>query len=145
VPAGPSIDPKLSVPFSSLVHLLEYHAERSADAPAILAPGRAPLSYGRLYRHIDHMGRTLRAMRIGRHDRIAVVLPNGPEMAYPLNSTYTSARSRNWLMPPGPSLPSGCWRRNSASEAPPCTSRGFSGRAPTPQRFAMGGLREMTV
>jgi acyl-CoA synthetase (AMP-forming)/AMP-acid ligase II len=27
------------------------------------------------------VGRTLRAMRIGRRDRVAVVLPNGPEMA----------------------------------------------------------------
>ena len=37
-------------------------------------------TYGLLNQHLDQVGRTLRAMRIGRRDRIAVVLPNGPEM-----------------------------------------------------------------
>ena len=43
-------------------HLLEHQAKRIPDAPAILAPGRAPLTYSRLYQHIDETGRTLRAM-----------------------------------------------------------------------------------
>ena len=37
------------------------------------------------------MGRTLRAMGIGRHDRIAVVLPNGPEMAVAILAVAASA------------------------------------------------------
>ena len=61
--------------------VLEHQAKRIPDAPAILAPGCAPLSYRRLYHHIDELGRTLRVMGIGRHDRVAVVLPNGPQMA----------------------------------------------------------------
>jgi acyl-CoA synthetase (AMP-forming)/AMP-acid ligase II len=69
-----------SVPFLCLPQLLEYHAQRLSDAPAILAPGRAPLSYGRLYRQIEEIGCALRAMGIGRRDRVAVILPNGPEM-----------------------------------------------------------------
>src|SRR5712675_1888477 len=72
--------PRPSVPFLCLPHLLEHQARRIPDAPAILAPGRAPLSYGRLYQHIDKMGCTLRAAGIGGRDRVAVVLPNGPEM-----------------------------------------------------------------
>ncbi len=76
-----SVGPKPSVPVLCLPHLLEYQAKRLPDAPAILAPGRAPLSYGRLYQHVKQMARTLRTMGIGRHDRVAVVLPNGPEMA----------------------------------------------------------------
>ena len=50
MPSGSSRrrEPPSAVPFSSLPHLLEHHAERIPDAPAILAPGRAPLSYGRL-------------------------------------------------------------------------------------------------
>jgi acyl-CoA synthetase (AMP-forming)/AMP-acid ligase II len=59
---------------------LEHQAKRIPDAPAILAAGRAPLTYARLYQQIDEMGRALRAMGIGRHDRVAVVLPNGPEI-----------------------------------------------------------------
>src|SRR4030095_14806419 len=61
--------------------LLQHQAQRTPDALALLAPGRAPLTYGRLYRHIDDVVHTLHTMGLGRHDRIAVVLPNGPEMA----------------------------------------------------------------
>ena len=71
--------------------MLEHQAGRIPDAPAILAPGRAPLSYGRLYRHIDGMGRTLRAMGVDRHDRVAVVLPNGPELAVAILTVSASA------------------------------------------------------
>jgi len=71
----------IPVPFSSIADLLENQARRIPDAPAILAPGRPPLTYGRLYQHIDRTGRMLRAAGIGRRDRVAVVLPNGPEMA----------------------------------------------------------------
>ncbi len=75
-----SLDARPCVPFSCLPHLLEHQARRIPDAPAILAPGRAPLTYRRLYQHINMMGRTLRAAGIGGRDRVAVVLPNGPEM-----------------------------------------------------------------
>ena len=91
MPSERSSGPRRSVPFSCLPHLLEHQAKRIPDAPAILAPGRAPLTYGRLYQHIDTMGRTLRAMGIGRHDRIAVVLPNGPEMAVAILAVAASA------------------------------------------------------
>jgi non-ribosomal peptide synthetase component E (peptide arylation enzyme) len=60
------------VPFLCLSDLLEHQARRIPDAPAILAPGRAPLSFGRLYRHIEDVERRLRAMGIGRHDRICL-------------------------------------------------------------------------
>jgi acyl-CoA synthetase (AMP-forming)/AMP-acid ligase II len=77
----PSSKQKIGVPFSSLYDLLRGHAQRFADASAILAPECAPLSYRRLYRHIDDIGRTLRAKGLGRDDRIAVLMPNGPELA----------------------------------------------------------------
>ena len=65
-----------SVPFSCLPHLLERQAKRIPGAPAILALGRAPLTYGCLYQQVDKVGHALRAMGIGRHDRVAIVLPN---------------------------------------------------------------------
>jgi acyl-CoA synthetase (AMP-forming)/AMP-acid ligase II/acyl carrier protein len=61
--------------------LLVYHAQHTPDALAILAPGRAPLPYGRLLVHVNDAVQTLRTMGVDRHDRVAVVLPNGPEMA----------------------------------------------------------------
>src|SRR6266852_4142376 len=81
MPARRFVDSGHRVPFLCLPDLLEHQNKRIPDARAILAPGRVPLTYGRLYQHIDEMGRTLRAMGLGRHDRVAVVLPNGPEMA----------------------------------------------------------------
>jgi acyl-CoA synthetase (AMP-forming)/AMP-acid ligase II/acyl carrier protein len=91
MPAERSVDSRPSVPFSSLPHLLEHQAKQIPDAPAIIAPGRASLSYGRLYQHIGQIGRTMQAMGIGRHDRVVVVLPNGPEMAVAILSVAASA------------------------------------------------------
>ena len=56
-------------------------ASGAAAAPAIRAPGRPALSYAGLR---DLAGATiarLNAIGIGRNDRVAIVLPNGPEMA----------------------------------------------------------------
>ena len=64
-----------------MYQLLQDQAERTPDALAILAPGRAPLTYGRLLRHIEDVVQTLYTLRVGRQDRVALVLPNGPEMA----------------------------------------------------------------
>jgi acyl-CoA synthetase (AMP-forming)/AMP-acid ligase II len=50
-------------------------------SPAIAAPGGRPLSYAGLR---DQVGRTvseLNSFGVGRNDRVAIVLPNGPEMA----------------------------------------------------------------
>lgn len=49
--------------------------------PAILAPERSPLTYGALGTLATDTIRTLNALGIGRNDRVAIVLPNGPEMA----------------------------------------------------------------
>jgi acyl-CoA synthetase (AMP-forming)/AMP-acid ligase II len=51
------------------------------DAPAIGAPGRPWLSHGELRALAARTLATLNAMGIGRGDRVAMVLPNGPEMA----------------------------------------------------------------
>jgi acyl-CoA synthetase (AMP-forming)/AMP-acid ligase II len=87
----PASKQKVGVPFSSLYDLLQGHARRFAEAPAILAPDCAPLSYRRLDRHIDDIGRTLRAKGIGRDDRIAVLMPNGPELAVAIVAVAANA------------------------------------------------------
>ena len=52
-----------------------------AEANAIGAPGRPSLTYGGLREHVDRTVATLNALGIGRGERVAIVLPNGPEMA----------------------------------------------------------------
>jgi acyl-CoA synthetase (AMP-forming)/AMP-acid ligase II/acyl carrier protein len=64
-----------------LHHLLQDRAECTPNALAILAPGRAPLTYGRLRAHINDVVQTLHSMGLGRNNRVALMLPNGPETA----------------------------------------------------------------
>ncbi len=56
-------------------------ARGAADAPAIGAPGRPWLTHGGLRALADATVAALNGMGIGRGDRVALVLPNGPEMA----------------------------------------------------------------
>jgi acyl-CoA synthetase (AMP-forming)/AMP-acid ligase II len=50
-------------------------------APAISAPSRSPLSFGALRQLIADTITRLNGLGIGRNDRVAIVLANGPEMA----------------------------------------------------------------
>ena len=52
-----------------------------ASAIAIAAPGAAPLTYGDFARLCDVTLAALNRLGLGRGDRLAMVLPNGPEMA----------------------------------------------------------------
>ncbi len=50
-------------------------------AVAIAAEKRPPLTYARLRDHVEQTVAALNRLGIGRNDRVAIVLPNGPEMA----------------------------------------------------------------
>ena len=50
-------------------------------APAISAPNRSPLRFGALRQLIGDTLAVLNGLGIGRNDRVAIVLANGPEMA----------------------------------------------------------------
>jgi acyl-CoA synthetase (AMP-forming)/AMP-acid ligase II len=65
----------------SIPGLLETRGRETPDAPAIEAPGRAALSYGGLARHLREVVARLNGLGVGRGDRVALALPNGPEAA----------------------------------------------------------------
>ena len=65
---------------SSVAEAIRTRVRERPDAPAILAPGRTPLTYASLWRQIERTIGELRALGIGPGDRVALVLPNGPEM-----------------------------------------------------------------
>ena len=65
-------------PFSTLSELL---SSSEATRTAISAPGRTPLSYGKLREQISATVGALNGAGVGHGDRVAIVLPNGPEMA----------------------------------------------------------------
>lgn len=81
----------------------------NADDRAITAPGRPDLTFGQLRDLADGTLRQLAARGIGPGDRVAIVLPNGPEMATsflavasglsaaPLNPAYKQAESAFYL------------------------------------------------
>ncbi len=56
-------------------------ATGEADAVAVAAPGRRALSYRALADQVEQTVYGMNARGIGRNDRVAIVLPNGPEMA----------------------------------------------------------------
>ena len=84
----------------SLYDLLKTQSSKNPEAIGISAPGRIPLIYNRLYSFINGIVEQLNGLGIGRSDRVAIVVPNGPEMAAaflavsacatsaPLNSGY---------------------------------------------------------
>ena len=53
----------------------------SKNANAITAPNRPALTYEALIEHIDQIGSELAGQGLTNADRVAIVLPNGPEMA----------------------------------------------------------------
>ena len=93
----------------TLYGLLQRAAELFPEAPAILGVQRRPLSYQALLLHVEETVRTLNALGIGRGDRVAMVLPNGPEAATcflsvtavatsaPLNPAYSVAEMEFFL------------------------------------------------
>jgi len=83
---------------------------RGADtALAFSAPGRTGLRYDGLRRQVSATVESLNRLGIGRDDAVAIVLPNGPEMASafvsiaagattaPLNPVYTAAEFEFYL------------------------------------------------
>lgn len=65
----------------TFLNLLAQHAQVRGSAPAILAPGRHPLTYDALTSQVERTRTKLASMGLGRESRLALVLPDGPEMA----------------------------------------------------------------
>ena len=76
--APPGGDPTDARSVATVPGLLAASAERAPDALALLAPGSAPLTYRRLREQVEETARTLAALGLGRGDRVALVLPDGP-------------------------------------------------------------------
>jgi len=63
------------------VTIIETIAAGADGAPAVVAPGRSALTHGGLRHRMLAVARQLHDLGLGRGDRIAIVLANGPEMA----------------------------------------------------------------
>jgi acyl-CoA synthetase (AMP-forming)/AMP-acid ligase II/thioesterase domain-containing protein len=86
----------------SICSVIQEWARRIPNGRAILGAGRPPLSYERLAEQVRNTVTTLNGAGIGRGDRVAIVLANGPDLAVccyaiacgatsaPLNPAYTA-------------------------------------------------------
>ncbi|EAU42521.1 AMP-forming acyl-CoA synthetase/ligase [Fulvimarina pelagi HTCC2506] len=72
----------------TIAELIKPHPE---TAPAIGAPGREWLSYGALREQTETVRAALRRSGVGASDRVAIVLPNGPDMAVAFITVAQSA------------------------------------------------------
>jgi acyl-CoA synthetase (AMP-forming)/AMP-acid ligase II/acyl carrier protein len=86
----------------TIAQLIAVGASQHPDAIAIAAQHRPPLTYSCLWAHIQDTVKTFNSMGLGRGDsanadssasRIAIVLPNGPEMAVAFLSVAACATS----------------------------------------------------
>jgi acyl-CoA synthetase (AMP-forming)/AMP-acid ligase II len=73
--------------------LVQRRAEAQPDAPALFAHGRSPLAYGEFFEQIRRTARVLRQCGVGRNERVALVLPNGPEAAAAFVAVTSAATS----------------------------------------------------
>jgi acyl-CoA synthetase (AMP-forming)/AMP-acid ligase II/thioesterase domain-containing protein/acyl carrier protein len=64
-----------------LRHAIAELAATQGEVAAILAPGRAPLTFARLHARVEEIRATLNSFGIGCGDRVAAALPAGPETA----------------------------------------------------------------
>ncbi len=95
--------------YNTIYELLRAQAEHGPEALAIHAPGRGALTYRGLLNQVDAVAQALTARSVGCNDRVAVVLPNGPEMAVaflsvaatavcaPLNPAYSQSEFEFYL------------------------------------------------
>ena len=77
----------------NIYELISERASQSPDSLALGAPGRPFLTYQGLENHIRQTVERLNALGIGRNDPVAIVLPNGPEMASAFVSIASGATS----------------------------------------------------
>jgi len=89
--------------------LHDFIAAAPTDAVAIAAPDRQPLTYRGLAAQIADIGRALANADVSQQDKVAIVLPNGPDMASaflgvacaavaaPLNPAYKADEFRFYM------------------------------------------------
>jgi len=68
-------------PFKTLPELLAQQASALPAIPAIEAPSRQVLTYKGLWEQVSATVNVLKAVGVCPDDRVALLLPNGPEMA----------------------------------------------------------------
>jgi acyl-CoA synthetase (AMP-forming)/AMP-acid ligase II/acyl carrier protein len=103
------IAPEMLVEEQTIALAIEQQALRDPMALALLAPGRVPMTYAGLWENTKKAVHQLNQLGLGRGGTVAVILPNGPEMAAaflavascstcaPLNPSYRASEFEFYL------------------------------------------------
>jgi amino acid adenylation domain-containing protein len=106
---GPTGDGGEGRVFSSIEDMVAHYGRTAPRRKAILALGRAPLTYRALRARIDEIVLGLRRLGVGRRDSVAVLMPSGPENAIgviaaaagavcvPLNPRFTADECQRYF------------------------------------------------
>ena len=85
---------EISTPtFRNLAQIFKHWALQNPQGVALLAPNRAHLTFAELYAQIVTVGETFQQLGLGPSARIALLAPNGPELALAFLSTATFTMS----------------------------------------------------
>ena len=68
-------------PGTSIGALIKFWAEKSPLRVAVAGHGIAGLTYSRLYAQAEYVVGTLNQMGLGREDRVAILVPRGPDLS----------------------------------------------------------------
>ena len=69
------------IKFTTLAEMIAIHARATPAAVAISAPDAVPLNYAGVHDLVGYTVKALNSLGVRRGDRVAIVLPNCPEMA----------------------------------------------------------------
>jgi acyl-CoA synthetase (AMP-forming)/AMP-acid ligase II/acyl carrier protein len=101
--------PHPTTPCLTLRDLIRHQADTNPAAPALLAPGCTPLDHAGLWSQVQQIGAALAQAGARSDTRVAVAMPNGPQMATvflgvaahavcaPLNPGYVESEFRFYL------------------------------------------------
>ena len=81
------------VTFSNLVQVVEYWAQQHPAQAALLAPSRPTLTHAELWSQLTTLGQSFQRLGFGQSARVAILAPNGPELALAFLGTATYAIS----------------------------------------------------
>lgn len=77
--------------FETITDILRHWANASGQEPVLFAPDRQPLAWGDLLAQLDYVRERFRELGVNPQDRVAIVLPDGPEMAAAFLTLASSA------------------------------------------------------
>src|SRR5262249_57242164 len=78
--------------------VLQEQAKLNPEKVALVGMGRKPIRYSRLLHQVEETVSALNAIGIGLGDRVAVLVPGGPEMA----ATFLAVSAGGPISPPHP-------------------------------------------